>query len=105
MAQVDRARVWARESAWTIGFVILEAVAILILLVVATIQFATGVCGAFEALFDSAWAGSLVGGIVGLAIAISLLLWAKSRMANANRERLRSKYESETLARSVAGRS
>jgi hypothetical protein len=93
--QVDRARIWARESAWTIGLVIVEVIAILVLLVAATLAFASGLCGAFGAFFKSGWAGSLVGGAIGIAIAVGLLIWAKHRMAVAGRKRLRAKYDPE----------
>jgi hypothetical protein len=95
MIQVDRARIWARESAWTIGLLIVAAIAILVLLVFASIEFVAGVCGAFGALFESAWAGSLVGGFALIAVALGLLYFIKYRMGVAGREHLKKKYESE----------
>lgn len=90
---VDRTRVWARESAWTVGMVAVAGLAILVLLVLAIVHALNGLCGAFAALFGHAWAGSLGGGFVGLAVAMYALRRMRRTMADSNLRRLREKYD------------
>lgn len=92
--QVDRARIWLRESAWSVGTIAIAGLAIVVLLVLALVELSAGLCGAFTALFGHAWAGSLAGGIVGLSIAVLALRRVRRRMADAGLARLRGKYES-----------
>lgn len=95
--QTDRARIWLRESAWAVGTIVIAGLAICVLLVVAIVEVSAGLCGAFAALFGRAWAGSLVGGIVGLTLALLALRGMRRRMAEAGLGRLRRKYESSTI--------
>lgn len=91
--QVDRARIWLRESAWSMGTIAIAGLAIVVLVVLALVDLSAGLCGAFTALFGRAWAGSLAGGIVGLTIAVVAMRQMRRRMAIAGLERLRGKYE------------
>jgi uncharacterized membrane protein len=91
--QVDRARVWARESMWTLGMVAVSALAILALVVLAIVRIMAGICDGLTQWFGMPWAGSLGGGLIGLGIAILALRGVRRSMSEANLRRMREKYD------------
>ena len=101
--QVDRALIFARESAWAIAFALVAFVVLVVLLVVATIAFMRGLCAGLSEWFGAEWAGSLAGGGIALVIVGAGLVLARGRMRAAGLRRLRKKYESDPPAAAGGG--